>query len=219
MPLEDEINYVRMFDDNQTGPTLAGNVIHTYSHQNLWTIHILSSAFGSIPATPDHPSFHLVNQGKKGFHNISNEAKVLVVCTIPFSYFQLSSTKGVISADTGKCLIASVLCNGVDEAVKVIREEGHAVAVAVNLLGSADSVQVVHVDAVGVATLDAQDAELAVLASALVGAGGAVVIEERVQTSAVDEDALRVDDSETPAEFAVCGLALAGSVEVGVVQG
>ena len=60
-----------------------------------------------------------------------------------------------------------------------------------------DRVEVVNRD-VAVGALDVENAGLAVLAGLLVGAGGAVVVEERVQTGAVDEDGGAVLDSHTP---------------------
>lgn len=53
----------------------------------------------------------------------------------------------------------------------------------------------------------------------LKGLTGRVVVEERVQARAVDEDALAVEDAEAPRGGAVAGLAGAAGGEVGVVEG
>ena len=85
----------------------------------------------------------------------------------------------------------------INEPIQVVIIERHIIPINRDHLMRANSVQVVHCNST--ATLDAEDAVLAYLAVALIGTGGAVVVEEAIQTCAVEGESLRIDDAQTPA--------------------
>lgn len=87
--------------------------------------------------------------------------------------------------------------NSLNETVRILIITRHILPINCKLESRPNSVGVVESDSTG--PLDASNAALADRAITLVTAACGVVVEERVESSAVDVDGLGVDNSETPA--------------------
>jgi len=111
--------------------------------------------------------------------------------------------KASTTACTHVFLIAHTVLSGrpkkrhrINKPIQIISIERHIHPIKRNHLMRAYSIEVIHRN---IATsLKIHDAILADLAIALIGAIGAVVVEEAVVTGAVDENGVGVDDSQTP---------------------
>lgn len=108
--------------------------------------------------------------------------------------------------------------NRIREPIDIIRRVRQTPPVPIDHAHRPDGIQIVHPHALRPPPLEGEDARLARLPGAKVGATRRVIVEERVQAGAIGQDVLRVQDAQAPRVGAVARDARAGGDEIGVLQ-